>query len=438
MAKITVKGAKRLRGEITIPGDKSISHRSVLFNSIAEGTAHITNFLPGEDCLSTIACMQAMGVDIKFDAANRTVEVVGKGLRDLDEPQEVLNAGNSGTTTRLLTGILSGQPFYATITGDSSLRSRPMARIIKPLKEMGAQIWGRDNDTKAPLSIKGGQLHNIDYKMPVASAQLKSCLLLAALYADLPTRLTGLIASRDHTERMLLAMGVPLYVSDDEIVMSAPVTNLRAVDVAVPGDISSAAFWLVVASVHPDADITLKNVGVNVTRTGVIDALEEMGADISFANEREIAGEPVADLRVKSSRLKGMGIGGAIISRLVDEIPALGVAALGGLGKTIVRDASELRVKETDRIATFASEFGKLGAKIEPAEDGMLIAGGAKLQGAAVNSFGDHRMAMALAVAGLLLPEGDALEIEDYECAAVSYPEFWEHLEQLSTTEVSG
>jgi 3-phosphoshikimate 1-carboxyvinyltransferase len=411
-----------------MPGDKSISHRAVLFNSIAEGNARITNFLAGEDCLSTIACMRALGVRISFDEASKIVAVEGKGLRELQEPQEVLNAGNSGTTTRLLAGILSGQSFYSVITGDASLRSRPMGRIVKPLKEMGAQIWGRDNDTKAPLSIKGGQLHSIDYTMPVASAQLKSCLLLAALYADLPTRLTGLIASRDHTERMLSAMGAPLTVTEAEIVMSGPALSLHAMDVAVPGDISSAAFWLVAASVHPDADITLKNVGVNVTRTGVVDALQEMGADIEYHNERVVAGEPVADLRVKSSRLKGTGIGGAIIPRLVDEIPALGVAALFALGKTVIRDAAELRVKETDRIATFAGEFAKLGAKVETAEDGMLISGGTKLHGAAVNSFGDHRLAMALAIAGLLLPDGDTLEIEDYEAAAVSYPTFWQDL----------
>lgn len=372
-----------------------------------------------------------MGVNIELSESKREVRVEGVGLRGLKEASEILDAGNSGTTTRLLVGLLSGQEFFSTITGDMSLRSRPMGRVIGPLKQMGAQIWGRKNDTLAPLAIKGGSLKALEYKLPVASAQLKSCLLLAALYAEGDTRLGGLIASRDHTERMLSAMGAPLQVGADEIVMSGPATNLRALDVEVPGDISSAAFWLVAASAHPDADLVLKNVGVNPTRTGIIDALDEMGADITFLNEREIAGEPVADLRVRSARLRGASVGGAMIPRLVDEVPALAVAALFGLGKSAVKDASELRVKETDRIAAIASEFARLGVTVEAQADGLAIMGGQKLQSGTVRSFGDHRLAMSLAIAGLLLPPNQIIEIEDYACADVSYPGFWTDLEKI-------
>ncbi|MEI6043270.1 MAG: 3-phosphoshikimate 1-carboxyvinyltransferase [Chloroflexota bacterium] len=429
---ITIKATPRLRGEITVPGDKSISHRSIIFNAIANGSARITNFLPGEDCLSSLDCMQAMGVAFELSEDKREVKIEGVGLHGLKEPGEVLNAGNSGTTTRLLVGLLSGQNFFSILTGDMSLRSRPMGRVIGPLKEMGAQIWGRKGDTLAPLAIKGSPLKGVDYALPVASAQLKSCLLLAALYAEGETRLTGLIASRDHTERMLSAMGTPLRVSETEIVVAGPASRLQAQNVEIPGDISSAAFWLVAASVHPDADLLLKNVGVNPTRTGIIDVLNEMGADLTRLNEREVAGEPVADLRVRSARLRATTIGGAIIPRLVDEIPALAVAALFSQGRSVVQDAAELRVKETDRIATIASEFARLGATVETQLDGLSLIGRPKLQGNTVKSFGDHRLAMALAIAGLLLPKGEAVQIEDYACADVSYPGFWEDLERVA------
>lgn len=379
--------------------------------------------------------MRAMGVNIALSDSKREVTVEGRGLRGLQEAAEVLDAGNSGTTTRLLVGLLAGQEFYSTLTGDMSLRSRPMGRVIGPLKQMGAQIWGRKNDTLAPLAIKGSSLKGIDYTLPVASAQLKSCLLLAALYAEGETRLTGLIASRDHTERMLSAMGAPLEVSEEALVMRGPATSLQAQNVEVPGDISSAAFWLVAASAHPDADLLLKNVGVNPTRTGIIDALNEMGADITFQNERDVAGEPVADLRVRSARLVGTSVGGALIPRLVDEVPALAVAALFGQSRTVVRDASELRVKETDRIATIASEFSGLGAKVETQPDGISLGGKQQLHGGRVKSHGDHRLAMALAVAGLLLPAGETVEIEDYACADVSYPGFWDDLERVTSNE---
>lgn len=425
----TIVPAQRLRGEITVPGDKSISHRAVIFNSVGEGVAQVTNFLPGEDCLSSIACMRALGVEIELNLEARTVRVQGRGLHGLTEAGDVLNAGNSGTTTRLLTGLLSGFPFLSIITGDSSLRSRPMKRIIEPLTRMGASISGRKGNTLAPLVIRGGHLHGMSYELPVASAQLKSSLLLAALYAEGETRLSGLIDSRDHTERMLSAMGAPLEVNQEALVMRSAARRLHSVDVAVPGDISSAAFWLVAASAHPDADLTLRNVGVNPTRSGLIDALHEMGADITLHNERSIAGEPVADLRVKSARLRGTGVGGAMIPRLVDEIPALAVAALFAGGKTVVRDAAELRVKETDRIAAIAGEFGKLGLAVETSPDGLAIKGQPeKLSSGTVDSQGDHRLAMSLALLGLL---GKPIIIENPDCADVSYPGFWEDLERV-------
>ena len=376
--------------------------------------------------------MRALGLKIELSESGREVKIEGSGLQGLQEPGQILDAGNSGTTTRLLAGLLAGQNFFSVISGDASLRSRPMGRVIGPLKQMGAQIWGRKNDTLAPLAIRGAALKGFSYSLPVASAQLKSSLLLAALYAEGDTQLSGLIASRDHTERMLKAMGAPLQTSESEIGLAGPARLLRALDVNVPGDISSAAFWLVAASAHPDADLLLKNVGVNFTRTGIIEALVEMGADINLLNEREIAGEPVADIRVRSSRLRGASVGGAMIPRLVDEVPALAVAALFGQGRSAVKEAAELRVKETDRIAVIASEFVRLGAKVETQPDGLLIAGGQKLQGGTVRSFGDHRLAMALAIAGLLLPSGDALQIEDYACADVSYPGFWQDLERIS------
>lgn len=432
-SRITIGSARRLRGEITVPGDKALSHRAVIFNSIGQGTARITNFLPGEDCLSSIACMRRLGVQIDFDEATRTVVVQGKGLRGLKEPSDVLDCGNSGTTMRFLSGLLSGFPFQAVLTGDGSLRSRPMRRVIEPLKLMGAGISGRQGDTLAPLVVRGGNLKGFHYDLPVASAQLKTCLLLAALYAEGDTVLGGLIESRDHTEHFLTAMGAPLEKNTDTLVMRGPATELNALDVEVPGDISSAAFWLVAASAHPDADLTLRKVGVNPTRTGVIDALREMGADIRFENETLVGGEPVADLRVRSAKLKAGHIGGNLIPRLVDEIPALAVAALVAGGATEVRDAAELRVKETDRIAAIAGEFGRLGVQVDTRSDGFSITGPVfGLKGAAVESFGDHRLAMALGVAGLLLPAGETLEIEDYRCADVSYPGFWDDLARIS------
>ncbi len=433
VSSITIHPARRLQGEITVPGDKSISHRAVLFNAIATGDATVTNFLPGEDCLSTIACMRALGVTIETDLANRIVRIEGRGLHGLQEADDILNAGNSGTTMRLLAGLLSGYPFLSILTGDVSLRSRPMGRVIGPLQSMGARISARHRDTLAPLVIRGGSLSGLAYNLPVASAQLKSCLLLAGLYTGGETVLSGLIESRDHSERMLTAMGAGLSRQGASLVLSGPTLALQAMDVEVPGDISSAAFWLVAASAHPEADLLLRKVGINPTRNGLLEVLLEMGADISIANERLIAGEPVADLRVRSARLKAAQVSGTLISRLVDEIPALAVAALFAAGTTCISDASELRIKETDRIAAIAGQFASLGAVVQTAPDGLSLAGPAlRLQGGQVDSRGDHRLAMALGVAGLLLPPGEVLHIINPECADVSYPGFWQDLARVS------
>ena len=376
---------------------------------------------------------EGWGSKSALDEAARTVEVQGRGLRGLLEPSDVLNAGNSGTTMRLLTGLLSGFNFMSILTGDASLRSRPMKRVIAPLTGMGSWISGRVGDSLAPLVIRGGHLRGLYYELPVASAQLKSCLLLAALYANNSTQLTGLIDSRDHTERMLTAMGAPLVRTAEALTMDGPATDLQAVDVAVPGDISSAAFWLVAASAHPDADLTLRNVGVNPTRTGLLDALTAMGADITWLDEREIAGEPVADLRVRSAALRHTSVGGDLIPRLVDEVPALAVAALFAQGQSVVQDAAELRVKETDRIAVIAEEFGKLGGQIETQPDGLRVTGQTgPLHGGQTDSRGDHRLAMALAILGLLMPSDQPVEIINPVCADVSYPGFWADLERVS------
>jgi 3-phosphoshikimate 1-carboxyvinyltransferase len=420
---------RRLRGVVEVPGDKSISHRSVIMNSVAEGNAEITNFLTGADCRSTVACMQALGVDVELNGTS--VRVYGRGLRGLKEPADVLDCGNSGTTLRLLSGLLAGQPFLSVLTGDASLRSRPMGRVAGPLRELGARIDGRRDGTLAPLVIRGTRIHGGSYTLPVASAQVKSALLLAGLTGDQPVRLDGKIASRDHTERMLSAMGVDITTSAGEITLYPPAHPVfpYPLSLRVPGDPSSAAFWWVAASIHPDAEVTTAGVCLNPTRTGALDVLRAMGADISIANERNEGLEPVGDVTVRSAALRGTTIGGDLIPRLIDEIPVLAVAACFATGETRIADAAELRAKESDRITTVASELHKMGAEVEPAPDGMLIAGGGELHGAAVESYGDHRLAMALAVAALAA-EGET-RIADAASADVSYPTFWEHIRRL-------
>jgi 3-phosphoshikimate 1-carboxyvinyltransferase len=423
-----VKAPRALRGEISVPGDKSISHRAVILNSIACGDARVSNFAQSADCLATVACMRALGVKIRAIKEGGLV-VKGAGEEGLKESQDVLCAENSATTMRLLAGLLAAQPFLSVITGDESLRSRPMDRVIQPLRLMGAQIWGRDGDTRAPLVIKGGQLHGITYTLPVASAQLKSALILAALFARGDTVIREPMPSRDHTERMLKAMGAKITVKKDTVIVSPSL--LKAVDIVVPGDISSAAFWMVAGAIHPQASIRLLNLGINPTRSGIIDVLKEMGAELKVENERMMSGEPVADIRVQSSRLSGMEIGGELIPRVIDEIPLIAMAASVARGKTVIKDAQELRVKETDRISATVKELRKLGADVEELSDGMVIRGRKKLKGAACDSHGDHRLAMMLGVAALVA-EGET-EIDNAEAVNISYPKFWEDLARLST-----
>ena len=420
---------RRLRGMIEVPGDKSISHRSVLFNAVAEGNAVITNFLTGADCLSTIACVRAMGVEV--DQEGTTVRVRGRGLWGLQEPREVLDCGNSGTTLRLLTGLLAGQDFFAVLTGDDSLRSRPMSRVVEPLRVLGAQIEGRQNGSRAPLAICGTRLRGGEYELPIASAQVKSALLLAALTGEGMLRLHGKIASRDHTERMLAAMGLDIVMTPEQITLHPPAHPVfpYPLSLRVPGDPSSAAFWWVAGSIHPDAEITTAGVCLNPTRTGALDVLRAMGAAIAITNERMEGQEPVDDVTIRSAALRGTTIAGEIIPRLIDEIPVLAVAAAYANGETSIRDAGELRAKESDRITTVVAELRKLGADVEATSDGMVVAGGGELHGTGVDSHGDHRLAMAMAVAALGA-EG-ATDIAGAGSVAVSYPDFWAHLEGL-------
>lgn len=416
--------ARALRGDVTVPGDKSISHRAVMFGALADADTHITGFLMGEDCLSTISCFEKMGVSI--DVSNKEVVVHGVGLHGLKAPTELLYTGNSGTTTRLLCGILAGQPFSCTLNGDASIQKRPMGRIIKPLREMGADISGKDGNL-CPLNIHPAPLHGIRYDMPVASAQLKSAILLAGLFADGPTTVIEPAPSRDHTERMLRGLGAQVVSNGTEITLTPPKT-LHAVNVEVPGDISSAAYFLVAGLILPNSDIVIRNVGINPTRTGILDALEAMGANIERLNERGTV-EPICDLRVRSSHLHGTTISGDMIPRLIDEIPVLAVAAAFAEGETVIRDAQELKVKESNRIATMTTELSKTGADVQETDDGMVIRGGKPLHGADFASYADHRVAMSMAVCALAC-EGNS-SIDDPDCVAISYPTFFETLDAL-------
>ncbi len=420
-----------LTGRIRVPGDKSISHRALMLGAIATGETTIEGLLLGEDPRSTAKCFSLMGAKISELNAER-VTVRGVGIGQLEEPVEVLDAGNSGTTMRLMLGILASHPgrFYA-VTGDSSLRSRPMSRVIQPLQQMGAQIWGRKTNSLAPLGILGQQLKAIHYRSPIASAQVKSCILLAGLMADGETTVTEPALSRDHSERMLRAFGAKLSV--DRETCSVTVSGgaqLQGQNVIVPGDISSAAFWLVAGAIVPGSELLVENVGVNPTRTGILEALEMMGADIQLQNQREAAGEPVADILVRSSgQLRGCNIAGDLIPRLIDEIPILAVAAAFASGTTIIRDAAELRVKESDRLAVTAAELNRMGAKISELPDGLEITGGTPLTGADVDSYTDHRIAMSLAIAALNAT--GITNIHRAEAAAISYPDFTATLQQI-------
>ncbi len=418
-----------LIGRCSVPGDKSISHRAVIFGSIAEGSSHIRNFLDGHDCRATMNIMRAMGV--RIDEINRTrLEVHGVGLDGLQEPGDVLDCDNSGTTMRLLAGLLAGQEFVSVLSGTSQIRGRPMARIVDPLHTMGAQIFGRQGGRYAPLTLVPSRLSAIEYEMPVASAQVKSCILLAGLYAHGLTVVHQPGPARDHTERMLNSMGAPVSALGNTTHSERPQSPLEPLNILIPGDISSAAFLLVGASALPDSKLTIVDVGVNATRTGIVDALSEMGANIRRRARPLQGGEPVADLIVSGGGLKGLDFGGEQLVTMIDELPVLAVAATQAEGRTVVRDAQELRVKETDRIATTVSELKKMGAQIQETADGFIVDGPTRLTGAAVDSHGDHRLAMALAVAGVIA-EGETT-IHNAHVTADSFPGFESTLRALN------
>ncbi|MBD2388746.1 3-phosphoshikimate 1-carboxyvinyltransferase [Cylindrospermum sp. FACHB-282] len=412
-----------LQGRIRVPGDKSISHRALMLGAMAEGETQIQGLLLGEDPRSTASCFRALGAEIS-ELNTEFVRVKGIGLGNFSEPIDVLNAGNSGTTLRLMLGLLASHPGrFFTVTGDSSLRSRPMSRVVKPLQQMGAQIWGRVSNSLAPLAIQGQALKPIHYHSPIASAQVKSCILLAGLMTEGQTTVSEPALSRDHSERMLRAFGAELTIDpQSNSVTVTGCAQLHGQTVIVPGDISSAAFWLVAGAIVPGSDLVIENVGVNPTRTGILEALALMGADIQRENEREVAGEPVADLRVRYGGIHSCTLAGDIIPRLIDEIPILAVAAAFAQGTTIIRDAEELRVKESDRITVMAQQLNKMGAKVTELPDGMEITGGTSLVGTDVDSHTDHRIAMSLAIAALVAT--GTTTIHRAEAAAVSYPNF--------------
>lgn len=419
-----------LQGTLEIPGDKSISHRALIFGAIAQGQTHIKGLLLGEDPRSTAHCLRLMGANIsELNSENVTIE--GVGLGNLTEPETVLDAGNSGTTLRLMLGLLASHPNrFFVINGDESLRSRPMSRVVNPLKQMEAQIWGRQNNDRAPLAVKGRILKGIEYSSPIASAQVKSCILLAGLMAEGKTTVIEPAMSRDHSERMLAAFGA--QISTDPETKAATVEGqhiLKGRTVIVPGDISSAAFWLVAGLIVPDSELMIQNVGINRTRTGILDALERMEADVTIEEKRVVAGEPVANLRVRSCQLKGAEIGGNLIPRLIDEIPILAVAAVFARGKTTIKDAEELRVKESDRLAVMASQLSKMGANVIEKADGLEIYGEGSLMGSELEAYNDHRVAMSFAIAGLRAR--GKTTINGAQAVGISYPNFVENLQQI-------
>ena len=421
---------KPLRGTLTVSGDKSISHRAVMLGSLATGTTEIEGFLPGEDCLSTIRCFRSMGVQIEQNGSS--VKVFGRGLRELTAPAGILDCGNSGTTTRLLSGVLAAQHFNSVLSGDASIQRRPMKRIMIPLRAMGADITSVSGNDCAPLSVHGKQLYGIHFNSPIASAQVKSAVLLAGLYASGQTTVTEPALSRDHTERMLRSFGAKVLTGNFEDHPSVTVTetqNLYGTEISVPGDISSAAFFLVGASIVPGSEVVLRNVGINPTRDGVISALRAMGAKIEVLEVRNEDSEPAADLLVRYAPLHGTEIGGALIPRLIDELPVLAAAAAVAEGRTVIRDAAELKVKESNRIRTMAEGLSRLGAKVEETEDGLIIDGGAALHGGAVESYSDHRIAMSFAILSLVT-DGE-VRISDPDCVNISAPTFYEDLKSL-------
>lgn len=416
-----------LQGEISVPGDKSISHRAIMFGALAKGTTEIYNFLQGADCLSTISCFEKMGIVV--ENTGDVVKVHGKGLYGLSKPSDILDVGNSGTTARLMSGILSAQNFSSIMTGDASIQKRPMKRVTAPLSQMGANIVSERGNDCCPLLIQGNSLTGISYQSPVASAQVKSAILLAGLYADGTTSVTEPYTSRNHTELMLEQFGVPVSVSGTTVSISK-VEELQSQTITVPGDISSAAFFLVAGLITPNSCIRLTNVGINETRSGILDVCRAMGANITLENVKDDCGEPVADIIVKTSELKGTVLEGALIPRLIDEIPIIAVMACFANGTTIIKDAEELKVKESNRLDIMVNYLSQMGADIEGTEDGMIIRGGKPLHGITIDSNHDHRIAMSFAIASLVC-EG-TMDIQGGECVTISYPKFYEDLERLS------
>ncbi|MEH7883153.1 3-phosphoshikimate 1-carboxyvinyltransferase [Bacillus sp. JJ1609] len=415
-----------LKGEIKVPGDKSISHRAVMFGSISNGLTKVTNFLPGEDCLSTISCFRSLGVEINQSGSEVTIH--GKGLDGLRRSDHTLYVGNSGTTIRLLMGILSGLSFETRLEGDESIAKRPMTRVTVPLSKMGAKITGKNNGEFTPLTVNGQKLMGITYELPVASAQVKSAILLAGLQAEGVTTVIEPVKTRDHTERMIRQFGGSVEQQGDKVIVSGG-QELTGTNIDVPGDISSAAFFLAAGAITPGSEILLKNVGLNPTRTGIIDVLKEMGADLTIENYDQSSTEPAGDIRIKYSQLRGTTVAGELIPRLIDEIPVIALLASQAEGQTIIKDAAELKVKETNRIDTVVNELTKLGAKIEATEDGMIIEGKTDLKGGTVSTYGDHRIGMMLSIAALISSE--EVSLEDSEAVAVSYPRFFEDLDSL-------
>jgi 3-phosphoshikimate 1-carboxyvinyltransferase len=425
MSRLAVYPSGPLRGCVQVPGDKSISHRATMFAALADGKSQIEGFLPSGDCLATLGCLRALGIQVERISETALV-VHGRGLRGLQRPAAPLDCARSGTTMRLLAGILAGQSFDCILTGDPQLLARPMRRITEPLRAMGVEI--EDIDGRAPLTVRGQRLHGMDHTLAVASAQVKSALLLAGLYADAPTVVRQPGPARDHTERMLAAMGADIVVDGLDVTLK-PVDFLSPNSLVVPGDVSSAAFPLVAATLIAGSEVTVEGVGVNPTRTGLLDVLRAMGAEIAMENARVQGGEPVADVTARASSLRGIEVGGDTVVRAIDELPVLAVAATQAGGVTRVRDAAELRVKETDRITAIVKGLKAMGARIDPQADGFIVEGPTPLKGVVVDSHGDHRLAMALAVAGMVA-EGETV-IENAECIADSFPGFIELMRGL-------
>lgn len=415
-----------LQGILTVPGDKSISHRCIMLGALAEGTTEVHGFLQGADCLSSIACFEKMGVTI--DNSGELVRIHGLGLHHLKSPSDILDVGNSGTTTRLMSGILAAQPFTSMIDGDASIRKRPMKRIMTPLAQMGASITSLEGNDCAPLRIEGRSLHGIHYQSPVASAQVKSAILLAGLYAEGETSVTEPYVSRNHTELMFEAFGVPIHCEGTTVTVH-PVSSLLAQNISVPGDISSAAYFLVAGLITPNSCITIQNVGINPTRDGILEVCRAMGAKLTMENVKASVGEPTADITVSTSSLHGTTIEGALIPKLIDELPIIAVLACFAEGTTVIKDAQELKVKESNRIDVMVTNLSAMGADIEATDDGMIIHGGKPLHGAVIDSHLDHRIAMSFAIAGMNA-DGNT-EILGADCVNISYPDFYSHLSSL-------